>query len=69
MENEHQHIIEGSPPYKTNEEPTTSFRIGAIDVRALTTLRTSVHTNGRMMIVVNLDRLALYQATARDKWP
>jgi hypothetical protein len=64
MENEHQDIVEGSALSKTKEELTTSFRVGAIDVRALTTLGTSDHTNGRKMMMVNLDRLAPYQGTA-----
>jgi hypothetical protein len=55
--------VEGSAPLKTKEEPTNSFRVGATDVRALTTLRTFDCTNWRKIMVINLDRLA------QDEWP
>jgi hypothetical protein len=44
-------------------------RVGAINVRALTTLRTFGCTNQRKRMVINLDHLAPYEGTARDERP
>jgi hypothetical protein len=61
--------MEGLTPSKTREETTRSFRIGVIDVRALTTLRTFDSTNWRRSMVVHLDHLASYQGAAQDEQP
>jgi hypothetical protein len=51
------------------EEPTSSFRVGAVVVRALTTLGIFDCTNRRKMMAINLHWLAPYQGAARDKRP
>jgi hypothetical protein len=56
--------VEGLAPSETKDEPTSSFRIGTIVARALTTLGTFERTNWRKMMVINLDRLAAYQGAA-----
>jgi hypothetical protein len=61
--------VEGSAPSETKEEPTSSFRVGDIDVRALTTLGTSGRTKRRKIMVIYLDRLEPYQGAARDERP
>jgi hypothetical protein len=59
-ENECQDIVEGSAPSETEKE--TAHKVRAGGVGALTTLGTSVRTDGRTMMVIKLDRLAPYQA-------
>jgi hypothetical protein len=57
-------IIDGSAPSKKKAE--MAHRVGAIDVGALTTLRTFGCTNQTKMVVKNLDQLAAYQGAAQD---
>jgi hypothetical protein len=46
---------------ETKEEPTSSFEVGDIHLRALTILGTVDRTNQRKMMVKNLDWLTHYQ--------
>jgi hypothetical protein len=59
--------VEGSAPSKTKEK--TAYRVGAIIVGALTTLRTFDCTNRRKMGMINLDWFAIYQGATWDEWP
>jgi hypothetical protein len=52
-----------------NERRGNSHRLRAIDVGVLTTLGTFDSTDRRKMMVINLDRRAFYEGTARDEWP
>jgi hypothetical protein len=69
VENEGQDIVEGWASSVTKEEPTSSFRVGAIDVIALTTLGNFDHTNWRNMMVINMDWLTSYQGDPWAEWP
>jgi hypothetical protein len=60
-------FVEGSAPSEMKEEMT--HRIGAINVGALTTLRTFGRINRRKMMVIHLDQLALYQGATQDEQP
>jgi hypothetical protein len=62
VENECQDIVEKSAPPKQKK---IQHRVEAINVEALTTLRTLGCTNWRKMVVVNLDQLANNEGTAR----
>jgi hypothetical protein len=66
-ENEWLDIVEGSAPSKTKEVTTSSLR--AMDVGALMTVRTFACTDQKKLMVINLDRLAPYEGTARDERP
>jgi hypothetical protein len=67
MEKECQDIVVGLGPSRTKEDK--AHRVRAINVGALTTLRTFGHTNRREMVVINLDLLAPYYEATRDKRP
>jgi hypothetical protein len=54
-------------PSEIKEE--TAHRVGAVNVGALTTLRTFGRTNRRKMTVINPDRLAPYEGTAQNERP
>jgi hypothetical protein len=64
--NECQDIVDGLAPSKMEEQIT--HRVGAINVGSLTTLGTSGSINWWKVMVIQLDLLAPYQGTTRDKW-
>jgi hypothetical protein len=51
------------------KEETTNSRLRAMDVAALTILRTSVHAEPQEETMVHPDQLATYQGAAWDKQP
>jgi hypothetical protein len=59
--------MEGLAPSKTKEETTNSAR--AMDVLALPTVGIFACTDQKNLMVINLDRLAPYEGTARDERP
>jgi hypothetical protein len=59
-------LWKGQSPMKQKKK---RHRVEAINVGALSTLRTLGHANQRKMVVVNLDQLAHNEETARDKQP
>jgi general stress protein 26 len=66
-EKECQGIVVGLAHSKTKKD--MAHRVRAINVGALTTLRTFGHTNQREMMVINLDLLAPYYGAASDNRP
>jgi hypothetical protein len=48
-------------------ERREAHRVGARGLGALTTLKTSAHTDRRKKMVINLDRLTPYEETAWDE--